>query len=282
MDAADRAPQYPPHIAVKQCRYGPMMYFRNDRYIGKLFDLYGEFAERELTVLRGIIESGDVAFDIGANIGAYTIPLSGMVGPAGRVVAFEPARQVFNVLCANVAMSGANNILVHQKAVGRSTGTAKMPVYVMEEPENNFGVSTIGTRVGEPVSVVSMDSCGFKRCDFIKIDVEGMEADVLAGARRTISEFRPVMWVENDRPKKSADLISKIHEMGYRAFWHFAPLLPVDAQGIPDTPPHLEGVASMDMLCFHKDVDADITGFVEAAPGETCEAGLDRYCRELA
>lgn len=279
----DRAPEYPSHIAIKQCRHGPMMYFRNDKYIGKLLDLYGEFAEQELTVLRGMIELGDVVFDIGANIGTYTIPLSEMVGPGGRVVAFEPARQVFNVLCANIAMSGANNILAHQRAVGREPGTAKMPMFIMEAPQNNFGVCTINDEsAGEPVSVVSMDSCGFQRCDLIKIDVEGMEVDVLAGARRTIANFRPVMWIENDRPKKSAALISQIHDMGYRAFWHFAPLLPFSAQGMPDTPPHLENVASLDMLCFHNDVEADMTGFIEATPGDTHEAAMHRYCREVA
>lgn len=277
-----RSPEYPSHIAIRQCRYGPMMYFWNDKYIGKLLDQYGEFAERELTVLRSIIEPGDVVLDIGANIGTYTIPLSRMVAPGGWVIAFEPARQVFNVLCANIAMSGALNILAHQKAVGGAQGTAKIPLFNMDVPENNFGVSTVGGNDGEPVSVISVDACDLKRCDFIKIDVEGMEADVLAGARQTIANFQPVMWIENDRPAKSANLINIIHEMGYRALWHFAPLLPAAAQGMSDAPPDMEGLLSMDMLCFHRDIETDMTGFIEAIPGDTHEAAMHRYFREVA
>jgi len=270
------APQYPDHIAIKQCRNGPMMYFRNDRYIGKLLDQYGEFAERELGVLRGLVEPGDIVLDVGANIGTYTIPLAQMVGPSGLVLAFEPMRQVFNVLCANIAMSGAINILAQQRAIGRTSGVAKMPLLDTAAPENNYGVSTFEEE-GATVSVIPVDSCGLKRCDFIKIDVEGMEADVLAGARQTIETFRPILWVENDRPDKSANLIFTLHEMDYRAFWHFAPLLPDAAAGTPDVPPHMVGVLSMDMLCFHKDLDANMTGFIEAIPGDTCDAALHRY-----
>lgn len=61
-------------------------------------------------------------------------------------------------------------------------------------------------------------------CHFIKIDVEGMEGDVLAGAVETINRFRPALYVENDRKEKSTELIERLLGLDYRLYWHLPPL----------------------------------------------------------
>jgi hypothetical protein len=74
-----------PKLRVRHCRHGVMAYLPNDLYIGRSLDLYGEFSEHELNLLKRIVKKGDVVVDVGANIGALTIPLAQIVAPDGKV-----------------------------------------------------------------------------------------------------------------------------------------------------------------------------------------------------
>ena len=73
-----------------------------------------------------------------------------------------------------------------------------------------------------PVTMV--DDLGLRDCQFIKLDIEGMETEALLGASATIVQFRPVLYVENDRKDQSAELIGLIQHYGYRLYWHLPPL----------------------------------------------------------
>ena len=81
-----------------------------------------------------------------------------------------------------------------------------------------------------------------KRVDLIKVDVEGMEGKVIAGALKTISRFKPLLYVENDRPDKSVALIEQIMGLGYTPYWHLPPIYNPD-------PTQEAGVVSVNMLC---------------------------------
>ena len=102
------------HLRIKRCRYGLMLFSARDTYIGRSFDLYGEFAEDEVAVFRQLVHPGQSVFDIGANIGAHTIALAAIVGPLGHVTAFEPQRVIFQILNANVALNGLTAITTQQ------------------------------------------------------------------------------------------------------------------------------------------------------------------------
>ena len=90
------------------CRYGWMLHF--GPYIGKCFELYGQYSEAEVRVLRTFLRPGDTAVDVGANIGDLTVPMSGFVGDEGRIFAVESHSDTYHVLCANLALNGIRNV----------------------------------------------------------------------------------------------------------------------------------------------------------------------------
>jgi len=204
----------------KACRHGTLLYNVHDRYVGRSLELYGEFSPGEADLFRQVVRPGDVVVEVGANIGAHTLYLAQLAGPAGRVVAFEPQRVVFQALCANMALNSVTNAHCHPRAVGRAPGTLLVPSLDYARPGNFGGLALGAADRGEPVEVTTLDALGLDRCHFLKIDVEGMELDVLLGADRTIRRFRPLLYVENDREEKSAALVRHLDALGYELYWH--------------------------------------------------------------
>ena len=211
------------HLSVKRCRYGLMLYSPKDTYVGRSFDLYGEFAEDEVTIFRQLIRPGQTVLDIGANIGAHVIALAAIVGPRGRIVAFEPQRVIFQMLNANVALNALGHVSTLQIALGSAPGNIKVPPLDYGSEGNFGGVSLENVPAGEEVPLHTLDSLAIDPCHFAKIDVEGMEIEVLKGMAQTIARHRPAMYVENDREHKSAALIAHLLGLDYRLYLHVTP-----------------------------------------------------------
>jgi hypothetical protein len=100
------------------------------------------------------------------------------------------------------------------------------------------------------------------RVDVIKIDGEGMEADVLRGSERMLKKFKPILYVENDRIEKSEALNQLIAGFGYRMFWHLPPLFNPN-NFFANGENRYAGVVSANMLCLHRDCDKRASGFQE-------------------
>ena len=101
--------------ALRETRYGRMLYHERDTYIGQSFARYGVYGEIELQLLRALVKPGDVVVEAGANIGADTVPLARRIGERGAIFAFEPQRLVYQMLCANVALNGLSNVIAYCK-----------------------------------------------------------------------------------------------------------------------------------------------------------------------
>src|SRR4029078_551986 len=124
-------------------------------------------------------------------------------------------------LCANLALNQCTNVFAHQAAVGAKPGTIAVPAL---DPlsATNFAALSLQTAYpyGEPVPLVTLDGLDLPACHFLKADVEGMEGEVVQGAQRTIETYRPLMYLENDRQERSAELLGLIMGMDYAVFWH--------------------------------------------------------------
>jgi FkbM family methyltransferase len=205
---------------MTQCRHGLMLYNVNDTHIGRSLAIYGEWCQAEVDIFAQILRPGDVAIYAGANVGAHTVAIARLVGPRGTVIAFEPQRVVFQALCANVANNSLPNVFCYQAAVGQQADVMVVPP-LDPYTRQNFGAFVIsGYDHGEPVGVTRLGDLPLRACRLIKVDVEGMELSVLHGAETLIRNCSPFLYVENNRPEQSSDLIRFIHLLGYDLYWH--------------------------------------------------------------
>ncbi len=208
-------------VAAKDCRHGPMRYFVHDLFIGRALDVYGEWCESEAELLGQLIGRGDCVLDIGANIGTHTIFFGKHVGPTGRVIAIEPQRAVHALLAANMAANELGHVECMLAAADAEVGDVEIPI---ADPTRacNFGAIAVGEAAArtERVRAVSVDALELPSCALIKIDVEGLELRVLAGATRTIAKHRPVLFVENNTLERSREILRTLATLDYRAYWH--------------------------------------------------------------
>lgn len=240
-------------------RHGRFLANRNDVYVGRALIRYGEYGEIEWRMLAQICKPGDAVIEIGANIGSHTVALAKAVGPGGRVMAIEPQPFVFQNLCANLALNGLANVDAMNCGMGREEGILSLPA-IDYAREGNFGGVSLGAGTrGIPVPVRRLDDVmRYPRLRLIKIDVEGMEAAVIEGARATIQRFKPVLYVENDRVDRSQALIELLRGLGYRMWWHMPALYNADnffKNAADDYP----GIVSINMLAIHESAGTTVS-----------------------
>src|SRR5215471_10181293 len=174
-------------VSVINARYGPFGIIDTDSVISRSLRLYGEWAQLEIDLLSLFICSGDVVVDVGAFIGTHSIPFSAMVGPTGRVLAFEPRAAFASILKENAQRANCTNVEVSERGVGAVRESINVRGVELTHTEN-VGASTLGPSDqdggGETVVIIPLDSLKLARADFVKIDDEGMESDVLRGAEK--------------------------------------------------------------------------------------------------
>jgi FkbM family methyltransferase len=152
-----------------------------------------------LTIVQSLPENC-VVVDAGANAGFVSIPIAmEILGRGGTVYAFEVQRMMYYALCGTTALNDLENLHVHNWALGSTVGMLKAGKPDYGAPQD-FGMFSLVDQndpgASEQVPVTTVDSLALPRLDFFKIDVEGMEIDVLKGARETIRKWKPWCWVE--------------------------------------------------------------------------------------
>ncbi len=249
---------------VVRGRHGYFLYNHHDIYVGRSIAVYGEYSEGEVALFQQMCRPGDIVVEVGANIGAHTAPLARMVGAQGVVCAFEPQRVVFRNLCANIALNSLLNVRCYELALGAEKGRAHVES-IRYDADGNFGgiaLSPTPTESSIPRQQSTLDEVvDLPRLRLLKVDVEGMEADVLRGAANTLQQTRPLIYAENDRPELSEELITLIAEMGYRVYWHVVPLYnPQNHAQVEDN--LFPGISSVNVLAVPQERDARVVGLI--------------------
>lgn len=147
-----------------------------------------------------VARPGDVAVDIGGNLGEWMAPLAAAVGPEGRVYAFEPVPVLADALAKTARLNGHGaTVEIVRSAVSDATGEA--PFNVTMAAGGDGALSGLSSGGGATVPTITLDDFmaerGLGRLDLIKIDVEGAERRVLEGARRTLETCKPRLVFES-------------------------------------------------------------------------------------
>ena len=146
---------------------------------------------RVIAALETHLKPGAVAVDVGAYIGTHALLMGRLVGPTGRVYAFEPQRKNYRELHHNVALNDLDQVVPLRYALGAETRVVEMNP-TTPAMESGLGIGS----GGEQVELRALDSFGFEQVALLKIDVEGFEKEVLAGAVELLRTSRPVILIE--------------------------------------------------------------------------------------
>lgn len=207
-------------------KWGKLFCRPNDQFVGASLCAYHEFSPGEQRLFSEVLRPGDTALDVGANVGAHTICMAKLVGPGGRVFAFEPQRLTCQMLAGSLVLNDVRNVMVVNAPVAAVPGlTVRIPDLDPDAVLNFGGLSLRqDEQNGIPLTTVTLDDLQLPSCRLIKADVEGMELAVLQGATHLIKRHAPVLYLEADYPGQGPRLVELLRGWGYRCYHHTPPL----------------------------------------------------------
>ena len=208
-------------ISSTKTRYSDEFYFyTNDSIIGASLGLYGEYSQREINFLLNLIRPESIVYDIGGNIGYHATAFS---SKAKKVYSFEPNLKNFELLKKN--SNSFNNLEILNLAVGNDNGEIFVEDIDLSIP-GNYGLVQISNSDGETVRIISLDEYKLEDPDFIKIDVEGFEGEVIKGALNLITRKKPIIYYEvQDHIQFKPDfkeIYNILTNLDYKLYWFAA------------------------------------------------------------
>ena len=218
-------------------------------WLAHLFKAVIQQHHRELApVLAPYIPADAVVLDVGAHAGQFS-KLFAALAPQGRVYAFEPSPYARTILAPALAVGGRGRVEIVPAGLSDQPGELVLHTPIKRRGSLGFGTAHLGGADAAPgvdqmVPLTTLDAFaearGLARLDFIKMDIEGWEARALAGGRRTLARFLPVLFLEVDAAMlaRAGDdpesLFRWLGELGYSA-WRSPAMTPVDAyEGVGD------------------------------------------------
>jgi FkbM family methyltransferase len=185
----------------------------------------GSYEPAVIAAVRENLRAEDTCLDVGGHVGYLSVLMAKIVGPAGKVVAFEPMPDSFEVLRENVRLNHLENVEMVQAAVGETETELSLVFETSERlswTPSVIGHSVRGERGSIRVPAVALDTyveTKGLRPRLIKIDVEGAELGVLRGARQTLLKHKPVVVVEVHGPggEHEHDVLAFLKSCGYSA-----------------------------------------------------------------
>ena len=244
---AVRWPHRPAAFVLVSSNHGTMIINRNDYCLSEQNEAFGigygilntsSIDALEVRYLLSLLSNrrrfygeGVVAVDCGANIGVYTIEFSRHMFGWGTVIAIEAQEVLFYALCGNVVINNCLNARALFAAVGSEVREILVPsldyfkpasfasLELHESSSNEFIGQNVeyGETKCKKVQQITIDHLKLERVDLLKIDVEGMEADVLAGAENTIRSHKPKLHVEWIK-SASNSIVETLRRWGYRHY----------------------------------------------------------------
>jgi FkbM family methyltransferase len=174
----------------------------------------GSYELNKRLAFERLVEPGAVVYDIGANVGFFSLLAAVLTGDAGKVYAFEPLPRNIRYLRRHVQINHLDTIEVIEAAVSDHQGEA----YFDLGPSSAMGRLAAGGEL--KVQLVSLDAMlaegRLASPDVMKVDVEGAEFDALCGARHLLEAHRPILFLDTHDRKAHHFTVTLLNEMGYR------------------------------------------------------------------
>jgi FkbM family methyltransferase len=200
-----------------------------------------DWFEDEIDFLRRVLMPGQQAIDVGANYGVYTLSMAKAVGPTGAIWAFEPASSTAAYLEQSIAANNFAQVVLERSAISSACGAAQLTIN--DNSELNALVRNDAPGISsETVPLVSLDDrlqrYGWRQIDFLKIDAEGEEANIIEGGRRFFAELSPLILYEVKAGEEiHLELVDKFAALGFESY-RLVPgldlLVPFDTAAQPD------------------------------------------------
>jgi len=196
--------------------------------------LFGRFEPQTVAAYRRLLRPGDIAIDIGANIGAHTLPLAECVGEGGLVLAYEPTRQAYTRLLKNIEANPELSTRIRADQVMLASTSARPlepAIYASWPLERSQGAHPL--HLGVPMTTEgarartlddALEDAAVRRVSLIKLDVDGHELDVLRGAGNTLRAWCPLLIMElapytlEERGQNPVELLDLLGKAGYRLY----------------------------------------------------------------
>lgn len=193
-------------VRIRHAEPGAALQVRLRQHLGLVARGAKSYESPYVRALRSIIREGETVFDVGANIGFYTVLFSRWVGPKGRVFAYEPDPDNLSLLHRNLALNDCRNATVREVAMGSAQGDS---VFSRDPSTGATGHLGKGVTYGETLfgagreflmsvktETLDAEALASARPDVVKLDIEGGEYEVLRGGSRVLKEERPLVISE--------------------------------------------------------------------------------------
>jgi FkbM family methyltransferase len=184
--------------------------FRTNQFLGNLtvecdctYPIEREILQKNVwdkdavEVIQQHVKAGDICMDVGANMGSLSLAMAKQTGPAGKVYSFEPGPVLAGRFRRNLELNPKFKNVIILSEIGLSDKPGRL--FYNEDAQNRGNGGLLGTS-GQSVEVITVDEfarrTGLERLNFVKIDVEGMELEVLKGGLETWKRFHPVLFFE--------------------------------------------------------------------------------------
>ncbi|QGZ60493.1 FkbM family methyltransferase [Paraburkholderia acidisoli] len=219
-----------PQVNIIRANNGDFLSFFEQKGISGVLTAFGAWDELTIALARTLVDITDlppVIMDIGANMGTFTVPVAKHVaGRGGQVHSFEPQKIVFYQLCGNIFLNRLDNVWANNMALSSANEFREIPRMNFDTAWN-IGAYSLVPDVDPQQKLETKDPCEFRKLDdlelaaritLIKLDVEGMEIEVLGGAMNRIAKdgFPPILFESLTQDPRSAEVKTLLTSAGYK------------------------------------------------------------------
>ena len=187
---------------ISTLKYNIKMDLDLNEYLQSYLYFFGSYELPTLKLIKRLLKPSDMILDIGANVGYTSLTFAKFINDKGKIFSFEPEKKNYNTFLKNIKLNKFNNIYPHKLAVADENKSIKL--YLSKSENDGIHSTLLHTDTlsenYEEVEAVKMDDFvknnNITKVNFVKIDVEGAEIDVINGMKQVMSDNQPVIILE--------------------------------------------------------------------------------------